>query len=116
MSEPTSVTQLNLSKNAFELVALANYKLSIQSQKQQSFQQVIGEALKKNIAIKPEFISSFEAHMPIGGNIRLYVRLTKAQQAILDKITAKAARTSKLPWQRRETLLFLCFALTQKFS
>lgn len=116
MSEPTSVTQINLSSVAFDLVAQSNYTLSIRNEKQQLFQQVISEMLQSDVPISGAMIASFESYMPIAGNIRLYVRLTSDQQLRLDEITASANRHSTRLWQRRETLVFLCFALTQKIS
>lgn len=112
----TSVTQINLSRSAFDLIALANYTISVRDQKQQSFQQVMAAMLDAPLEITADRIASFEAYMPIGGNTRVYVRLNASQQVKVDQITARAAAYSSQLWQRRETLVFLCFALTQKFS
>lgn len=118
MNSPKSVgiNQLSFDLKSLELIARANYLLTIQDRKQRQLQQVVALMLDSPLDLSRERIDYVEALRPLAGEAILFVRLDKRQQMRAEFLKNTVLQSFGYHWQIRDVVVYLCKGLIEKLS
>jgi hypothetical protein len=110
------VNSLSFNLQALEIIARANYKLTLHDRKQRNLQQVVALMLKCSPEIDKSRIKRVEYLRPLSGEAVLGVRLDLQQQERAALVKSRALEEFGYHWQLRDVIIYLCHGLLDRMS
>lgn len=98
--------ELAISFRAFGAVVEAIRLLSLERARFAKFKDVVVEALEQCEQITAEDAQRFVGILPVDGDIRVYLRLSAAQNAMLDRLKARLNELANAHCSVRDALIF----------